>query len=175
MSSPSPIGRVIAIAVALSWARPLQAQPLERSLGVSLGLISVNGAVAGISREYPFGIDGSLYLDRGFELLAHLTVVLMRQPDRGRSVVGIAPALGLRYLFWEELIRPYVGASLGYQHIFSIDESSNFVGAGANSGLEVLATETVAVGLRTQLNAWVSPGASVVTSFGALINCAVYF
>jgi len=175
MSSPGPIEWVIATAVALSGAGLAQAQLPERSLGISVGYLSVNGAVAEIGHAYPLGIEGSLYLDRGFELLAHLPVALLRQEDRNRTVVGIAPALGVRYLFWEELIRPYVGVELGYQHIFGIDETSHFVGGGANVGVEVLATETLAIGLRTQLNLWASSGASVLISFGSLINCAIYF
>lgn len=175
MSSPSPIGWVIATAVALSGARSAQAQLPERSLGLSLGYISVNRAVAEIGHAYPLSLEGSLYLDRGFELVARVPVALLRQDDRNRTVVGIAPALGVRYLVWEELIRPYVGVELGYQHIFGIDETSHFVGGAANVGLEVLATETVAVGLRTQLYLWASPGASVLISFGSLINCAIYF
>lgn len=175
MSNPSPVGWAIITSLALLGARSAHAQVPEAGLGLVVGYASVNRAVAGIAHAFPFSLQGTLYLDRRLELIAELPVQLLRLDGRSGVVVGIAPSLGIRYLFWDELIRPYLGLQLGYLRLFDIDGASNFVGPALNLGIEVLATETVAIGVRSQFNIWAAPGTSALMSFGSYLTATRYF
>src|SRR5688500_9880773 len=92
----------------LLCAGTAQAQFANRSLGLSVGYLSLENSDAGVDSGVPIGIDASLYIENGFDLTANFQVMILNQLDS--QVVGVAPATGIRYLFSEESFRPYAGA-----------------------------------------------------------------
>ena len=149
-------------------------QIANRSLGVSVGALHLDGLSASIPWAVPVALDGSLYLENGFEATAQLGVALVHDGTSGLNGWAVdGPWLGVRYLFREEAVRPSVRLEAGYLRAFgvrSLDPSSantglGFVGVSASGGVEVLVTESVSLGARGRLNvyftlqqAWLAAG-----------------
>ena len=164
----------LALAVALFVAAPAQAQFANHGLGLSAGYMNFNDTASLHSTGF-LGLDASLYLENGFELVSLTKLVFPVDPLTGQRVVGLAPSLGFRYLFLEESIRPYLGADLSFLHVFKEQGEQNFFGVGPNAGVELFVSDTVSVGARAQLNAYLSLTEKVQTSLILSAGTAVYF
>ena len=119
----------LGISVALFVATPAHAQFANRSLGLSAGYMNFNNT-ASLNSTVFLGFDASLYIENGFEVVSLTKIAFPFDPISERRVVGLAPSLGVRYLFMEESIRPYIGADLSYLHVFKPQGDSNFFGIG---------------------------------------------
>jgi outer membrane protein len=166
--------QALGIVVALFAAAPAHAQFANRSLGLSAGYMNFNGT-ASLSDTIFFGFDASLYIEAGFEVVSLTKISFPVDPISGKRVVGLAPSLGIRYLFLEESIRPYVGADLSYLHVFKPQGNSNFFGVGPNVGIEFFVSDSISLGARAQYNAYVSLEEAVQTSLMLSAGTAVYF
>ncbi|HEX8825115.1 MAG TPA: hypothetical protein VF794_34675 [Archangium sp.] len=164
----------LGFSVALFAAAPAHAQFANRSLGVSAGYMSFNGTASLTSTGF-LGFDASLYIENGFEVVSLTKIAFPADPISGRRVVGLAPSLGIRYLFLEESIRPYVGADLSYLHVFKPQGDSNFAGVGPNAGLDFFVSDSISIGARAQFNAYLSLEERVQTSVIVSAGTAVYF
>jgi outer membrane protein len=164
----------LGISVALFAAAPAHAQFANRSLGLSAGYMNFNGTASLNSTAF-LGFDATLYIESGFEVVSLTKISFPKDPITGNRVVGLAPSLGIRYLFLEESIRPYVGADLSYLHVFKPQGDSNFVGVGPNAGVEFFVSDSISVGARAQYNAYVSLSEDVQTSLILSAGTAVYF
>src|SRR3954462_11139029 len=103
----------VAVVAALAWAGPAQAQYGNSGLGLSLGYFGLNESTAfGINSAVPLGLEASRYLEDGWETYAHLQLMITKERVTNSSVVGVAPAVGIRYLLHEEGYRPYLGLDL---------------------------------------------------------------
>jgi outer membrane protein len=121
------------------------------------------------------GFDASLYIESGFEVVSFTKIAFPEDPISRQRVVGLAPSLGVRYLFLEESIRPYLGADLSYLHVFKPAGDSNFVGLGPNAGLDFFVSDSVSLGVRAQFNVYLSLNERVQTSLILSGGAAVYF
>jgi outer membrane protein len=164
----------LGLSVALFAAAPAHAQFANRSLGLSLGYMNFNNT-ASLNNTVFVGFDASLYIESGFEAVSLTKISFPEDPITGNRVVGLAPSLGIRYLFLEESIRPYVGADLSYLHIFKQQGESNFFGIGPNAGIEVFVSDSIALGARAQFNAYLSLSERVQTSLILSGGASVYF
>ena len=160
--------------VALFAAAPAHAQFANHSLGLSAGYMNFNGT-ASLNSTVFLGFDASLYIESGFEVVSLTKIAFPSDPISGKRVVGLAPSLGIRYLFLEESIRPYLGADLSYLHIFKPQGDSNFVGVGPNAGVDFFVSDSISIGARAQYNAYLSLEEAVQTSLILSAGTAVYF
>ncbi|REG36471.1 outer membrane protein [Archangium gephyra] len=164
----------LASLVALFAAAPAHAQFANRSLGLSAGYMNFNNT-ASLNSTVFLGFDASLYIESGFEVVSLTKIAFPEDPITGKRVVGLAPSLGIRYLLFEESIRPYVGADLSYLHVFKESGDSNFFGIGPNAGIEVFVSDSIALGARAQFNAYLSLSERVQTSLILSGGVSVYF
>lgn len=161
--------------VALLGAAPAHAQFANRSLGLSLGYMDFQ-RTGGLGDAFFLGIDASLYIESGFELVSLSKVAFPKDaadPNEKR-VVGLAPSVGLRYLFLEESIRPYLGTDLSYLIVFK-ESVSNFVGLGPNAGVDFFVSDSVSLGLRAQYNFYLALNEDTQTSLALSAGVAAYF
>ncbi|WP_342380868.1 outer membrane beta-barrel protein [Myxococcus stipitatus] len=165
----------LTFALALLGAAPAQAQFANRSLGLSLGYMDFNNT-NGLDNAFFVGIDASLYIENGFEVVSYSKIAFPRDntSNEKKRVVGLAPSLGLRYLLMEESIRPYVGADLSYLIVFK-SATSNFVGIGPNAGLDFFLSDSVSAGLRAQYNIYIALNEKTQNSVTVSAGMAAYF
>ncbi len=166
--------QALGIVVALFAAAPAHAQFANRSLGLSAGYMNFNGT-ASLSDTIFFGFDASLYIEAGFEVVSLTKISFPVDPISGKRVVGLAPSLGIRYLFLEETVRPYVGADLSYLFVFKADTTPQYVGLGPNAGVEFFVSESVALGARAQYNFYIALNEETQTSLILGANVSAYF
>jgi outer membrane protein len=164
----------LALLAALFLAAPAHAQFANRSLGLSAGYMNFNNT-ASLNSTVFLGFDASLYVEGGFEVVSLTKLAFPYDPISEKRVVGLAPSLGIRYLFLEEGIRPYIGADLSYLHIFKDSGEQNFFGVGPNVGLEFFVSDSISLGARAQFNAYLSLDEAVQTSLILSAGTSVYF
>jgi outer membrane protein len=164
----------LALLAALFVAAPAHAQFANHSLGLSAGYMNFNNT-ASLNSTVFLGFDASLYVENGFEVVSLTKLAFPKDPITGRRVLGLAPSLGIRYLFLEEGIRPYIGADLSYLHVFKDTGEQNFFGVGPNVGLEFFVSDSISLGARAQFNAYLSLDEAVQTSLILSAGTSVYF
>lgn len=155
------------------WAPEAHAQFANRSIGLSAGYLSLTPD-AGIDQGIPISFDASLYIEGGFDFVASVPLMILREPG-GRQVIGMAPSTGIRYLFSEETVRPYIEADLSYLHVFRPEGTTNFVGLGPSAGIDVFVGSSVSVGVRGVYTFYLALNTPVTSSFGALAGVKTYF
>lgn len=165
---------LLLLVVGVLFAPAAQAQFANRSIGLSAGYLSLTPD-AGIDQGIPLSFDASLYIEGGFDFVASVPLMILREPGTGRQVIGMAPSTGIRYLFSEESVRPYVEADLSYLHVFRPEGTTNFVGIGPSAGIDVFVGDTVSVGLRGVYTFYLALNTPVTSSFGALAGLKTYF
>ncbi|MBJ6763129.1 hypothetical protein JGU66_20365 [Myxococcaceae bacterium JPH2] len=163
----------VAVVAALLGATPARAQFANHSIGVSLGYMDFK-RTAGLEGTPFLGIDASLYIESGFELVSLTKIMFPRSVADDKRVVGLAPSLGIRYLFMEESIRPYVGSDISYLVVLK-NTTSNFVGIGPNVGVDYFVSDTVSMGIRAQYNFYIALNEKTQKSLTASAGVAAYF
>ncbi|AEI65905.1 outer membrane beta-barrel protein [Corallococcus macrosporus] len=161
--------------LALLAAGPAHAQFANRSLGLSLGYMDFNDT-RGLDNSMFVGIDASLYIENGFEVVSLSKITFPRDTTDGneRRVVGLAPSIGIRYLLMEESIRPYVGSDLSYLIVFK-NNVSNFVGIGPNVGIDYFVSDSVSLGARAQYNFYIALNDETQRTLTVSLGAAAYF
>lgn len=165
----------LAAAVVSLAASPAQAQFANKSIGFSLGYMRLFNDQVPIDYGIPIGIEGSLYIENGFDVLAHFQAMVVNDRSTNTQLVGIAPTVGVRYLFSEESTRPYGGADVSFLHIFGTTQYANFVGLGPNVGVDHFVSDSVTLGLRVQYNLYLGLNTPVEQSLGASALVATWF
>jgi outer membrane protein len=84
---------------------------------------------------------------------------------------------GLRFLFLQEVIRPWVGAALGYLLLFEGDQSWSHLGVGPNAGLDVFLGRQISLGLKGHLDfyAELRDPIALRISFGGVLVGSAWF
>ena len=160
--------------VALCWAAPAHAQYDNQSLGLSLGYMDFN-RTAGLEGGFFVGFDASLYIESGFEAVSLTKLTFPKDPNTGKRVIGLAPSLGLRYLFMEESFRPFVGTDISYLLVFRASSTGQYVGLGPNLGFEYFVGDSVSLGLRGQYNFYIALNEKTQSSLTFGATAAAYF
>lgn len=169
----------ITVCATLLLGQEASAQFANKSIGLGVGYMSLNFDEGAIRGAVPLGLDGSLYIENGFDLVAHAYAMLLSgvDPTTGttRQFVGVFGSAGVRYLFSEESLRPYVGADLGYFQTFGTATAINRVGLGPNVGLDYFVGDTVSIGARGQFTLYVMLNQPAATSLGLHGNISAWF
>ena len=164
----------LGLLAALLLATPSHAQFANHSLGLELGYLNFNNTEA-LGNTFFLGLDASLYIENGFEVVSLTKLMFPYDPIADTRVLGLAPSLGVRYLFLEESFRPYVGVDLSYLHLFRDAGDSNYVGLGPNLGIEYFASDSISIGLRGQLNFYFSLNEATQSTLMLSACTSVYF
>jgi outer membrane protein len=171
-------GAWLVAVIALLAAGRANAQFANKSLGVQAGFLSLDG-VFGDEFDYgiPFGVRGSLYIENGFEASLNIGLMVVHDKVLNTNVLALdGPALGIRYLFLEESVRPYAGVDLSYLQIFGNTSQPNtaYCGLGPNAGIDFFVSDSVSLGLRARFNLYISLN-EVWESFGVNAQISTHF
>jgi outer membrane protein len=155
----------------------------NRSLGLGLGYISIVSDVEPIKYAVPVVLEGGYYIDAGFETYLRVPLMLaysavgVGPAGEGGLVVGTGGQLGIRYLFLEESIRPYVGAHLSGLYFFRDSAlGPNFqFGPGVTGGVEFFVGESISVGGRGFFDLFITLNAPVRFAVGGGVSVSTYF
>jgi outer membrane protein len=156
---------------------PARAQFANKSLGLQAGFLNLTGVSNALDFGIPIGLAGSIYIENGFDVVAHIGIMVVHDPAPSQNLLALdGPALGLRYLFLEESVRPFVGLDLSFLNIFGNVplKDTAFAGLGPNAGVEFFVSESISIGLVARFNLYVSLN-QVWESFGANLQVATYF
>jgi len=108
------------------------------------------------SRSVMWGlsIEFTQYLESSFEFVARVPVLIAEVPvgadtpsGEGR-VFATGGSLGVRYLFLEGLVRPWVGLQLSGVVLVTRPEVTWSLGAGTTVGLDFILSESWSIGAR---------------------------
>lgn len=127
---------------------------------------------------WSLSLEGSWYIENGFDLYVQVPFTLTTTtPNRLTPATGIH--LGVRYLFLEESIRPWVGLHLANVTVFTMPDPTIFAGVGAAAGLEFFFTDAFTIGARGTydlvLNVDLTRPVDVRHNFGASLSVATWF
>lgn len=168
------------LAGAILWAAPAQAQFANRGIGAFSGYMGLNEA-AQLDWGVPVGLKASLYLDAGFEATVHVAGMFLIERISGRQILGVAGSSGLRYLFFQEHLRPYAGLDLSYLYVGFDDARAtaigtrSFVGLGPNVGVENFFWDNLSLGLRGQVNLYWWLNQPLQTSLSLTLDVTAYY
>ncbi|MBX5482218.1 MAG: hypothetical protein IRZ16_10345 [Myxococcaceae bacterium] len=175
---------LVCAAGALFLSTEARAQFANHSVGAQLGFLDLDQVGGVIDWGLPVGITTSNYIDAGFEWTFALSGMLLTVHPVGgevNQVIGVTGGPGIRYLFLEESLRPYVGAELNYLHIFfgnlGVDWTSNYVGIGPFAGIDYFVGDTASVGVKAQFNVYatLTNRVELQTSKGIFVTGAAWF
>ncbi len=160
---------------ALLASTPARAQFANRSLGLSVGFYKLTAN--NLDWAIPIALDGSIYIENGFEATASLDFMLLTQPCAAGpcQVIGLSPMLGFRYLFLEETIRPYIGLDLAYLHIFGLTAVSDYIGASPKVGCDFFTSENFSLGIVGRATFYWILNQPLNTAVGLQVKASVYF
>lgn len=159
------------------------AQFANRSLGGGVSFIKLFGGGKGTGVDFavPLTLEGSLYIESGFDIYAHIPVMLVNvttgaDTPSGRGLVfGSGGHLGVRYLFSEETLRPYVGIELAGFVLLLKNAPVVFIGPGATVGLDYFVSDTITIGARGFFDLFIELNVDPRPAVGGGIAAAAYF
>jgi outer membrane protein len=156
-------------------------------LGVSgFGIVGDSTAV-GIDWGVPITLEGGFYIDSGFELFLKVPLLFAQQKfgvttnDGPGIVIASGGQFGVRYLFLEESIRPYVSLHLAGLY-FIRDEKLNagrlnnfYAGPGVALGCDFFVGESISLGLRGYTDMYITLNKPVNFAIGGGAYVTTYF
>lgn len=159
----------------LLLAGEAQAQFANRSLGVAAGYMNFN--LKDLNWGVPVGLEGSVYVENGFDVVFHGYALVLTDNIYGRQFIGFYGSGGVRYLFSQESLRPYVGMELGYFQAFGRPDNDNInrVGLSPTLGLDYFVSDNTSLGIRGEFTAYWMLNQQVATSFGGHFMVATWF
>ena len=161
-------------ALALLASAPAHAQFANKSLGLGLGYMHID-ADASVSWGVPLSLEGSLYVENGFDVMVRVPLMVLISPIDGHQFVGAGVNLGVRYFFSEESLRPYAGAELAFLYIFRTEDTSTLFGVGPVAGFDYFLTDSISIGPRAFANFFIELNKPVRTTLGGQAVVATYF
>ncbi len=176
--------RSTTLILAVLFAGTAQAQFANRSFGGGVSFVKFIGgdAATGVNFAVPLTLEGSLYIENGFDLYAQVPLMIVDvasgadRPGHGAGqVFGTGAHLGARYLFLQESIRPFVGLELASFVLITAPDPKVFFGPGASAGLDWFVSDTISVGARGFFDLFFELNLPVRPTFGGGLNFAAYF
>ncbi len=161
----------------------------NRMLGLSGGYSTFTNNNVALTTVVPIALEAGYYIESGFDLYLRVQISLVRQgvgfgADRNNPgfLFGIGGQLGIRYLFLEESIRPYVGvhlAGMGLPSELRVGPPG-YGGLGINGGVDFFLSDSISLGLRGYFDLLMSvrgdTGDFIVLPLpGAVISINTYF
>jgi outer membrane protein len=161
----------------LCFAPDATAQYANRSLGVGAqATTSIDHAP-----QWAVTLEGSAYIESGFDLFLRVPLLITNTPvgaatpSGGGQVFGTGGSLGIRFLFLEERIRPFVGIQLSGLVLFTQPVVDYSVGPGASVGTDFFVSQAVSIGLRASYDLLIELNKPLRHNFGAGLNVAAIF
>ena len=178
------LGGLLAV-VGMLVATEAHAQFANRSLGGGLGFVkllggSSLGGATGVDFAVPLTLEGSLYIENGFDIYAHVPIMLVSVTSGAATasgaglVFGTGGHLGVRYLFLEETVRPYVGLEIA-AFVLITKTTVVFAGPGVVAGIDYFVADTVSIGARGFFDLFIELNVPIRPAFGGGASVAVYF
>lgn len=172
---------VVLFAVLLGGEAKAQFQ--NRSVGLGFGAMKLAADVEPIVWGLPLTLESTLYIESGFDLYLRVPLMLLYQNygvtagGGGGLVLATGGQFGVRYLFSEEGVRPYVGLHLaGIYIVRDTAVGPSFMGGpGVNAGLDYFVSDSISIGGRAYFDLFLTLNAPVRMNFGGGFNVATYF
>lgn len=152
-------------------------------LGVSgFGIVGDSTAV-GIDWGVPITLEGGFYIENGFEIFLKVPLMFAQQKfgvtanDGPGIVIASGGQFGVRYLFLEESIRPYVSLHLAGLYFIRNDARLNnfFAGPGVALGLDFFVGESISLGIRGYSDLYITLNKPVNVALGGGVYATTYF
>lgn len=186
---------MVVAAVAVLAASECRAQSFgNKSLGLGAGFLGLNGGDREpVNWAFSATLEGELYIDSGFQAYLRIPFMLAHQsccvtgsaaPLREGLVIGTGGQLGVRYMFLEEAIRPYVGLHMsglyfardGATYADGSALTGNFqFGPGVCAGIDFFVAESISLGARGFFDLYIVLNAPVRFAGGGNLVVATYF
>jgi outer membrane protein len=126
-----------------------------------LGAGPAFNSVIGQGPQYGLFIEYGRYLESSFEFFARAPVLIVETPSGANTptgqgrVFGTGLSLGVRYLFNEDTLRPWVGLQLTGSVLITQPQVAWFLGGGTSLGLDWVLSESFALGVRGSYDVFV--------------------
>ncbi|MBE2250993.1 MAG: hypothetical protein IAE78_15755 [Myxococcus sp.] len=180
----------LALAVVLFLAPAAHATSFaNRGLGLGLGFMKIftdDSTVPDFA--VPLWLEGSYYAENGFDVYVRIPLALANvkigAPTASGAglVVATGGQFGVRYLFMEETLRPFVSVHLSGIYVLrpttsgSIDIGSNLLaGPGVGAGLEYFVGDSVSLQLRGFVDWFIALNGPQRFSVGGTLTATTYF
>ena len=170
---------------AVLCASTAHAQFANRSFGGGVSFVKFIGGdvTSGVNLAGALTLEGSVYIDAGFELYAQVPLTIVdvasgadSPATHGRGqVFGTGAHLGARYLFLQESIRPYVGIELAGFVLITVPDPKIFIGPGLSGGVQWFVADSISIGANANFDVFFELNKPVRPSFGGGLNFAAYF
>lgn len=158
----------------------------NRNLGLGVSGFTVIGdpTAMGINWGVPITLEGGLYIENGFEVYLKVPLVFANQrfgvegTATGEGIVlASGGQFGVRYLFLEESIRPYVAVHIaGLYFIRNTASLNNFFGGpGAAVGVDFFVNDSISLGLRGYADLYITLNRPVNLALGGGLYATTYF
>ncbi len=164
----------------------------NRSLGAGVSFIKIVGESSlGTDWFVPISLEGGLYIDNGFEVFLRPQFFLAQAtfgaptPSGAGLVIGGGGQLGVRYLFLEESIRPYMGLHLSAIVLSRCPstvpcsemqtQAVAYPGAGVEVGSDFFVGESVSLGIRGLVDLYIQLNRPVMFGIGGGLYATTYF
>ena len=174
--------RITVLTLAVLLAGTAHAQFAHRSFGGGVSFVKFTGgsATTGLDFAIPVALEGSLYIENGFDVYLQVPLMIVRvkaggpRSDGTGEVFGTGGHLGVRYLFLQETIRPYAGLELAGVVLLT-NPTVIFAGPGASAGIDWFVADTISLGARGFFDLFLELNAPLRPSFGGGLSFAAYF
>jgi hypothetical protein len=161
----------------LLFAAVAHAQYAPSSLGLGPQATAVIGdtPMVGVDLEY------ARYLESGFVFFADVPILIASTavgadtPTGSGRVFATGGRLGVRYLFTEGMVRPWVALQLAGLVLVTKPEVTWYAGAGTSVGLDWILSESFALGARLVYDVFVDLNRPWRQQLGGSINVSVLF
>jgi outer membrane protein len=136
----------------------------NRNLGLGVSGFGILGAgqSVGIDWGVPITLEGGFYIESGFEVFLRIPLMFAYQKFGVTAsggpgiVIASGGQFGLKYMFLEESIRPFV--TLHVAGLYFIRDAATvmlnnfFLGPGVSAGVDFFVAESISLGVRTYLD-----------------------
>lgn len=173
----------LVVLLAVMAAPVASAQFQNRSVGVGVSVMKLAADTEPIDWGVPLTLEATLYIENGFDLYLHVPVMMLYQKigvtadGKGGFVLATGGQFGVRYLFSEESVRPWVGLELAGLYIFRETAAGpSFMGGpGVMAGLDYFVADSVSIGGRAFFDLFLTLNQPLRFNFGGGIAAAAYF
>lgn len=179
------------LALALSVAVTTTAHATSfanRGLGLGVGFMKIFTDDSSVPDfAIPLWLEGSYYAENGFDVYVRIPLALANvkigAPTTSGAglVVATGGQFGVRYLFMEETLRPFVSLHISGIYVIrptstSVDVGSNLLaGPGVGAGVEYFVADSVSLQLRGFFDWFIALNAPQRFSLGGTLTAATYF
>lgn len=159
----------------------------NRNLGLGVSGFGILGAAnsTGIDWGIPITLEGGFYIESGFEVFLRIPLLFAQQKfgfntaDGKGIVLASGGQFGVKYMFLEESIRPYV--TLHVAGLYFIRDAAAvmlnnfFIGPGISTGVDFFVGESISLGARAYVDMYVTLNVPPNFAIGAGIAATTYF